>query len=421
MRAPATADDSSLGQGTPANAPAFDDFEMRLGDIMRGERATMGKSLLDVQRELRIRASYVAAVENCDVSAFDAPSFVSGYVRSYARYLGMDPDWVFQRFCQESGFQPVHGMAPAAAGPKPTRRPADPAEALANPKALFIPQKESFWSSVEPRAIGSVLVMAGLALGLGYGGWAVLQEVQKVNLTPSDQSPAVIATLDPVQDTAAAEPVDMAAADLPQPEALDRVYRPQALDVPELTPRDTPIAAIDPGLQAAETPQVREAAAAPAIAAPSAAPLPGMAGVQTAMAGPQPEGAAVQPVRTLAPDAPQVEIMAARPAWVRVSAADGTVILEKTMDAGERFALPSTEQPPVLRTGNSGAVYFAVNGQTYGPAAPGPQVVKNVELSPAALTQKYALADPAADPELASMVAMATVSQAGQATGAPVE
>ena len=421
MRAPATADDSSLGQGTPANAPAFDDFEMRLGDIMRGERATMGKSLLDVQRELRIRASYVAAVENCDVSAFDAPSFVSGYVRSYARYLGMDPDWVFQRFCQESGFQPVHGMAPAAAGPKPTRRPADPAEALANPKALFIPQKESFWSSVEPRAIGSVLVMAGLALGLGYGGWAVLQEVQKVNLTPSDQSPAVIATLDPVQDTAAAEPVDMAAADLPQPEALDRVYRPQALDVPELTPRDTPIAAIDPGLQAAETPQVREAAADPAIAAPSAAPLPGMAGVQTAMAGPQPEGAAVQPVRTLAPDAPQVEIMAARPAWVRVSAADGTVILEKTMDAGERFALPSTEQPPVLRTGNSGAVYFAVNGQTYGPAAPGPQVVKNVELSPTALTQKYALADPAADPELASMVAMATVPQAGTANDAPVE
>ncbi|SDW86832.1 protein RodZ, contains Xre-like HTH and DUF4115 domains [Paracoccus sanguinis] len=421
MRAPATADDSSLGQGTPANAPAFDDFEMRLGDIMRGERATMGKSLLDVQRELRIRASYVAAVENCDVSAFDAPSFVSGYVRSYARYLGMDPDWVFQRFCQESGFQPVHGMAPAAAGPKPTRRPADPAEALANPKALFIPQKESFWSSVEPRAIGSVLVMAGLALGLGYGGWAVLQEVQKVNLTPSDQSPAVIATLDPVQDTAAAEPVDMAAADLPQPEALDRVYRPQALDVPELTPRDTPIAAIDPGLQAAETPQVREAAADPAIAAPSAAPLPGMTGVQTAMAGPQPEGAAVQPVRTLAPDAPQVEIMAARPAWVRVSAADGTVILEKTMDAGERFALPSTEQPPVLRTGNSGAVYFAVNGQTYGPAAPGPQVVKNVELSPTALTQKYALADPAADPELASMVAMATVPQAGTANDAPVE
>jgi len=31
----------------------FDAFELRLGDIMRGERATMGKSLLDVQRELK--------------------------------------------------------------------------------------------------------------------------------------------------------------------------------------------------------------------------------------------------------------------------------------------------------------------------------------------------------------------------------
>ena len=41
---------------------AFDDFELRLGDVMRGERATMGKSLLDVQRELRIKASYIAAI-----------------------------------------------------------------------------------------------------------------------------------------------------------------------------------------------------------------------------------------------------------------------------------------------------------------------------------------------------------------------
>src|SRR5690606_30403184 len=135
----------------------FLDDDTRLGDIMRGERATLGKSLLDVQRELRIRASYIAAIENCDISAFDAPSFIAGYVRSYARYLHMDTDWTFRRFCLESGFQPTHGMAPAASGPKPARRPSDPAEALANPHALFIPQRQSFWSEVEPKAIGSIL------------------------------------------------------------------------------------------------------------------------------------------------------------------------------------------------------------------------------------------------------------------------
>ena len=111
MRTERPANDNS---SAVPSAPRFDDFEMRLGDMMRGERATLGKSLLDVQRELRIRASYVAAIENCDISAFDAPSFISGYVRSYARYLGMDTDWTFRRFCEESGFQPAHGIAPAS-------------------------------------------------------------------------------------------------------------------------------------------------------------------------------------------------------------------------------------------------------------------------------------------------------------------
>jgi hypothetical protein len=40
----------------------FDDYELRLGDLLRGERATLGKSLIDVQRELHIRAVYIAAI-----------------------------------------------------------------------------------------------------------------------------------------------------------------------------------------------------------------------------------------------------------------------------------------------------------------------------------------------------------------------
>ena len=92
----------------------FDDFDVSLGDLMRGERATLGKSLLDVQRELRIRANYIAAIENCDPTAFDTPGFIAGYVRSYARYLNMDPDWAFQRFCNEANFEVAHGMSAAA-------------------------------------------------------------------------------------------------------------------------------------------------------------------------------------------------------------------------------------------------------------------------------------------------------------------
>ncbi|MGZ3216333.1 helix-turn-helix domain-containing protein [Paracoccus sp. T5] len=390
----------------------FLDDDTRLGDLMRGERATLGKSLLDVQRELRIRASYVAAIENCDTSAFDTPSFIAGYVRSYARYLGMDPDWTFRRFCKESGFLPTHGMAPAAAGPKPARRPSDPAEALANPRALFIPQEQSFWSEIEPRAIGAILVLIAVIGGLGYGGWSLLQEVQRVTLAPGEDVPAVVAELDPTQGAGLADPAldstDIASR-LPQPEAMDRLYRPQILEAPVLTARDGPIAAIDPGLLEGEA-NVDEVIARAGDVTQDTQPVAGSPGLQddqTQIAfGPQ-LPAAEPSVRTLAPDAAQVELLAVRPAWVRVSSADGTVLLEKIMDAGERFALPKLEEAPRLRTGNSGAVYFAVNGQAYGPAAPGAQVISNVELSTDSLTDRYALADLTSDPALAELVAVA--------------
>ncbi|MCE5972938.1 DUF4115 domain-containing protein [Sinirhodobacter sp. WL0062] len=372
----------------------FDDFELRLGDLMRGERATLAKSLLDVQRELRIKAAYIAAIESCDVAAFETPSFIAGYVRSYARYLGLDPDWAFEKFCREAGYQPTHGMAAAASGPKPQRRPTEVAEALANPNATFVPRTQAFWTQIEPRAIGSVFVLALLAGGIGYGGWSVLQEVQRVQLAPVDQAPGVVAELDPLQGV---QPMRTADADdslpeLPVPEALDRIYRPAALDTPVLIARDGPIAAIDPsqtgvlaGLPGAQ-PAIENALAEAAVE--SADPL----------------------VRTVAAEAPALEILAVRPAWVRVSAADGSVLFEKVMDAGERYAPPKLEEAPVLRTGESGAIYFAVNGVAHGPVGKRGEVTKNIVLAPEAVSEKYATAKIDADGDLARMIAVADAS-----------
>ncbi|KQB14423.1 DUF4115 domain-containing protein [Rhodobacter capsulatus] len=380
----------------------FDDFDMKLGDMLRGERATLSKSLLDVQRELRIKAVYIAAIENCDPGAFESPSFIAGFVRSYARYLGLDPDWAFDRFCKESGFTPTHGLAAAASGPKAPRR-ADLASSLANPNASFIPKQAPIWTKIDPRAVGSLAVVVMVAGGIGYGAWSVLQEVQRVQLTPVEQAPGVVAEIDPLQPVASVEvatAADVLPADvLPNAateEAFDRLYRPAALETPVLIARDGPIAAIDP----------REAGVLPGTAqAMTSAPMVlAEAGATAAAPGQLPV------VHALGAGAAEVEVLAVRPSWVRITASDGSVIFEKVMDAGERFAVPKLEEPPKLRTGESGAIYFAVNGVAHGPVGSKGAVTKNVELSAPSLGAAYAVADMAADRDLAKMVAVADAS-----------
>jgi cytoskeletal protein RodZ len=384
----------------------FDDFEVRLGDVMRGERATLGRSLLDVQRELKIKATYIAAIENCDVSAFESQGFIAGYIRSYARYLGLDPEWAYEKFCAEAGFAPTHGMSQAASAPRSLNNAPLGTKALrdpfADPNASFVPRGKSALSGIEPGAVGSMLVLVALIGAIGYGGWSVLQEVQRVQLAPVEQAPVVVAEIDPLGNVGGDAPLvrsapvtetqtaDAGADPVAEAGGLDRLYRPGALDVPVMVSRDGPIAAIDPRTGGAIGQSVADGGDAVAD------------GVE----------AAIQVVEA---DAPPVELLAVRPSWVRVTAADGTVLFEKILDAGERYVVPQMEAPATLRAGNSGSVYFAVNGQTYGPAAPGAQVVKNVALSPEALKSSYQVADLTADPDLATIV---NIADAGEAAGA---
>ncbi|OOY08582.1 helix-turn-helix domain-containing protein [Thioclava sp. F36-7] len=404
--------------GDEVKPKGFDDFELRLGDVMRGERATLAKSLLDVQRELRIKAAYIAAIEACDVEAFDTPSFIAGYVRSYARYLGLDPEWSFQRFCNEAGYSPAHGMSEAASGPKPQRDPKDMAEALANP--AFIPRKESLWTKIEPRAVGALFVLALIGGGIGYGGWTVLQEVQRVQLTPVDQAPGVMADLDPldsVKDGPEMAQADDTLPEVNQPERSARIYRPAALDAPVLVSRDGPIASIDPNATGALAGQ-GVGAAAPGLTPnligltqPSTSPNTPQGTQLASAAGPE-NNIQSAVAKALGADQPDVVVLAVRPSWVRIKSADGATLFEKVMDAGERYVLPKLEEAPTMRTGESGAIYFAVNGVTHGPVGKRGQVTKNIKLSSAALDEDYPVANLAQDKDLAKMIAVADAGDA---------
>ena len=382
----------------------FDAFEIRLGDLMRGERATLGKSLLDVQRELRIKASYIAAIENADPDAFDTPGFIAGYVRSYARYLNMDPEKAFDAFCTESGFSVAHGMsAEASVVNKATReerlnRKADH-DIFSRPVMPFAPGGDGFLSRIEPAAIGSSLILVALIGAIGFGGWSVLKEVQRVQVSPVDQTPVVLSDLDPLQANAPEQnttdsiATPSALADALRVEALDRLYRPAALDVPVLVARDAPISTLDPRAGGVfETPAVPSLSAAVDGA------------IADALAEPT-QSAGLTVPQVLEGPAAAVQVVATAETWVRITAADGTNIYEKVMQKGETFDVPALEEAPLLRTGQSGAVYFIMNGEFFGPAGSRGSVTSNVPLQQQALAELYQPAQPGQDSALETMVA----------------
>lgn len=384
-----------------ADAPAdvqkrsFDDFTVSLGDVMRGERATMGKSLMDVQRELKIKAAYVAAVEDADPSVFDTPGFIAGYVRSYAKYLGLDSEWVFDKFCAESGFATIHGMSERALPARMSREDRmaaigagrlDKFETGATP---FVPPSESVWVRFNAKAIGSSIILVALIAALGYGGYSVVQQIQQVQMAPIEQPPFVASDIDPLAPRATQLNDQAASADgtdapvvMNQDVALDRLYRPVALEAPVVAPRDGPISRIDPNTLGNFA--VDDVAAL-------ATPPTGIQSDLATMIGPSlpnvSNGTAVQVVE----DKPkEIVLFSTAGVWLHVQDAGGSSIYRDIMEPGNQFVVPLSETAIVMeRAGNSGSLFFKVNGAVYGPAGPAGQLVKGVDLTEDTLTERY--------------------------------
>ena len=355
----------------------FDDFELKLGDTLRGERATLGKSLVEVQNELKIKAAYISAIENCDPLAFDTPGFVAGYVRSYARYLNLDPDEVFSKFCSESGFATVHGMSDKASTVKPDKNSAllptddfiDGDELFNKSPTAIVDNSSKTFDKIEPGAIGSLAALICIVCGIGYGGLTLFNQMQTVKISPSDASPIVLTEIS--SELVSEENIDNVTANKILNDQLDRLYRPQALEVPVLTARDGPISTLDPSFS-------NNFDMEQSLNLSETASNTSEINLTEKVLNNNIEEASIQVVQDLPPS---VAVLVTENAWVQITAADGTVIYENIMLPGEEFVLPQLEVPPKLRSGMSGYVYFSVNGELFGPVGSGTSVRKNVELS----------------------------------------
>lgn len=69
-----------------------------LGEEFRGAREARGLTLSDVAEQIHIRSVYLAQIEKENWAAIGAPVYVRGFLRTYARFLGVDAEQAVAQF-----------------------------------------------------------------------------------------------------------------------------------------------------------------------------------------------------------------------------------------------------------------------------------------------------------------------------------
>ncbi len=123
-----------------------------LGETLRQARLDKGVSLADAARDTRIRRAYLEALESEDGASLPAAVYTRGFLRTYAEYLGLNPQAMVDLF------QP-----PARREPAPSLRSAVPRVAI--PRQ--IPLRPALYG------IGGIVFIAVLAFA-----WQWYQDVQ---------------------------------------------------------------------------------------------------------------------------------------------------------------------------------------------------------------------------------------------------
>lgn len=93
---------------------------MSLGERFREAREQRGLTLSEVAEQIRIRSVYLAAIEEENWSTIGAPVYTRGFLRTYARFLGLDPEEAVAGFNAAAGTS-TQPEAPAALGAAPPR------------------------------------------------------------------------------------------------------------------------------------------------------------------------------------------------------------------------------------------------------------------------------------------------------------
>ena len=67
-----------------------------IGNFLRERREASGISLIEIEKDLKIRKKYLQALEEGNIDVIPGKTYLIGYLRNYSKYLGIDDENIIQ-------------------------------------------------------------------------------------------------------------------------------------------------------------------------------------------------------------------------------------------------------------------------------------------------------------------------------------
>lgn len=209
---------------TEQNETQKNEEVMRPGDVLRQAREKQGYSQKDIASRLRLRQSVIDAIENNNFEAAQSATFTRGYVRSYAKFVGLNEDELLGQLDKLGHAQPKEQEMQSFS--RRTKR-----------------------EKHDNRIMSLTWVLGTVFVGLTAWWWwqsqQISQEAEIVSVTsaaqPLDESLANANTLTPSANPATASDVSAANNSVsPSANSTPSAQTPQALVSPATEPASLP-------------------------------------------------------------------------------------------------------------------------------------------------------------------------------------
>jgi cytoskeletal protein RodZ len=92
---------------------------LTVGNLLKKAREHAGKQLDEISQATKIKPHYLRKIEENDFSEFSSSTFIKGFIRSYAMYLGLDAESIVALFRRQIGEEDVP-LKPSQVISKPT-------------------------------------------------------------------------------------------------------------------------------------------------------------------------------------------------------------------------------------------------------------------------------------------------------------